>query len=30
VGAARYALEVDARSYARQLCDDIQRGEAGH
>lgn len=28
VGTARYALEVDARSYARQLTADMQRGEA--
>jgi len=28
VGTARYALEVDARSYARQLVSDIRRGEA--
>ncbi|RCW63639.1 flavin-containing monooxygenase [Pseudorhodoferax soli] len=28
VGTARYALEVDARSYARQLLQDMQRGEA--
>lgn len=29
VGTARYALEVDARSYARQLLDDMRRGTAG-
>lgn len=29
VGSARYALEVDARTYARQLGGDMQRGEAG-
>ena len=29
VGSARYALEVDARSYAGQLMADIRRGEAG-
>jgi dimethylaniline monooxygenase (N-oxide forming) len=29
VGSARYALEVDARSYARQLLRDMHRGEAG-
>lgn len=29
VGSARYALEVDARTYATQLATDIQRGEAG-
>jgi dimethylaniline monooxygenase (N-oxide forming) len=28
VGTARYALEVDARSYTRQLLDDLQRGRA--
>lgn len=28
VGTARYALEVDARSYAKQLLADMQRGEA--
>ena len=28
VGTARYALEVDARSYAKQLAADMQRGEA--
>lgn len=28
VGTARYALEVDARGYARQLVGDTQRGEA--
>lgn len=28
VGTARYALEVDARHYARQLTADMQRGEA--
>jgi len=30
VGAARYALEVDARSYGKQLRRDMQSGEAGH
>lgn len=29
VGSARYALEVDARTYARQLLADMQRGQAG-
>ena len=29
VGSARYALEVDARTYARQLAGDMRRGEAG-
>jgi dimethylaniline monooxygenase (N-oxide forming) len=29
VGSARYALEVDARTYARQLLLDMERGEAG-
>ena len=29
VGSARYALEVDARTYAKQLTRDMQRGEAG-
>lgn len=29
VGSARYALEVDARMYAKQLLGDMQRGEAG-
>jgi dimethylaniline monooxygenase (N-oxide forming) len=29
VGSARYALEVDARSYAKQLAGDLRRGEAG-
>jgi dimethylaniline monooxygenase (N-oxide forming) len=29
VGSARYALEVDARGYAKQLARDMQRGEAG-
>lgn len=28
VGSARYALEVDARSYAKQLAGDMQRGAA--
>ena len=28
VGTARYALEVDARSYAKQLVRDMARGEA--
>jgi dimethylaniline monooxygenase (N-oxide forming) len=28
VGTARYALEVDARGYAKQLAADMQRGEA--
>ena len=29
VGSARYALEVDARTYTRQLVGDMRRGEAG-
>lgn len=29
VGSARYALEVDARTHARQLTRDMQRGKAG-
>lgn len=29
VGAARYALEVDARSHAQQLLADMHRGRAG-
>ena len=29
VGAARYALEVDARSHAQQLLADMQQGSAG-
>lgn len=29
VGSSRYALEVDARSYARRLSRDIERGAAG-
>jgi len=29
VGSPRYALEVDARSYAQQLTRDMQRGVAG-
>lgn len=29
VGSARYALEVDARTYIRQLARDMQSGEAG-
>jgi dimethylaniline monooxygenase (N-oxide forming) len=29
VGSARYALEVDARHYARQLGRDMARGQAG-
>ena len=29
VGSARYALEVDAKTYARQLTSDLARGEAG-
>ncbi len=29
VGSARYTLEVDARSYARQLAADMRRGEGG-
>lgn len=28
VGSPRYALEVDARTYAKQLARDMQRGEA--
>lgn len=28
VGSARYALEVDARTYTKQLVRDMQRGEA--
>lgn len=30
VGSARYALEVDARSYARELARDMRRARAGH
>ena len=29
VGSARYTLEVDARGYAKQLVQDMQRGLAG-